>query len=84
MHAISTLLALALTMLAMPSAVQAQAGEGRCTRDRNRPNDETLYCVWGQGVAIFPCQGGTECTEDGSACYRAQSCEGCAWYVHCE
>lgn len=70
--------------VAMPATVLAQAGKGRRSRNRHTLDDKTLYCVWRIGHAIFGCQGGTECTEDGSACYRAQNCEGCAWYVRCE
>jgi hypothetical protein len=58
------------------------SGNGTCTKNRNRPGDDRLVCVFGQGVAILDCYKG-ECSEDGSPCYFSQSCEGCAWWIQC-
>ncbi|KAI6780967.1 uncharacterized protein J7T54_003109 [Emericellopsis cladophorae] len=75
----------ALTILATAPLALAMlpSGEGRCAKNPYKPEDESLKCIWGQLAAILDCAGETSCSEEGAPCYADQSCEGCAWYVHC-
>ncbi|KAI9163596.1 hypothetical protein HJFPF1_05214 [Paramyrothecium foliicola] len=82
MRGITSIITLALAAIPAVVAQAPISGNGICTKNRNRPNDDRLVCVFGQGAAILDCYKG-ECSEDGSACYFDQSCEGCAWYIQC-